>query len=63
VLTGEQARELLDSIDTSTLVGLRDRAVISVMTFAFARAVEGVRPAPGCLPFSRLPDRQNQCSQ
>jgi site-specific recombinase XerC len=37
VLTGEQVRELLDSIDTSTLVGLRDRAVISVMTFAFAR--------------------------
>jgi site-specific recombinase XerD len=37
VLTGEQARELLDSIDVSTLVGLRDRAVIAVMTFAFAR--------------------------
>jgi integrase/recombinase XerD len=37
VLTGEQARELLDSIDTSTVVCLRDRAVISVMTFAFAR--------------------------
>jgi site-specific recombinase XerC len=37
VLTAEQARELLDSIDTSTLVGLRDRALISVMTFAFAR--------------------------
>ena len=37
VLTGEQARELLDSIDTSTLVGLRDRALISIMTFAFAR--------------------------
>jgi len=37
VVTGEQARELLDSIDTSTLVGLRDRALISVMTFAFAR--------------------------
>jgi hypothetical protein len=34
VLTGEQARELLDSIDTSTLIGLRDRALISVMTFA-----------------------------
>jgi integrase/recombinase XerD len=29
--------ELLDSIDTSTVVGLRDRALISVMTFAFAR--------------------------
>ena len=32
-----QARKLLDSIDTSTVVGLRDRALISVMTFAFAR--------------------------
>ena len=37
VLDAEQARELLDSIDTSTVVGLRDRALISVMTFAFAR--------------------------
>ncbi len=37
VLTGEQARELLDGIDISTVVGLRDRALISVMTFAFAR--------------------------
>src|SRR6202795_1634194 len=37
VLTGEQARELLDSIDVSSLVGLRDRALIAVMTFAFAR--------------------------
>jgi site-specific recombinase XerC len=37
VLTGDQARTLLDSIDTTTLVGLRDRALISVMTYAFAR--------------------------
>jgi len=37
VLDAEQARRLLDSIDTSSLVGLRDRALISVMTFAFAR--------------------------
>ena len=37
VLDADQARTLLDSIDTSTLVGLRDRALISVMTFAFAR--------------------------
>jgi len=37
VLTGEQARALLDSIDTSTVVGLRDRALMSIMTFAFAR--------------------------
>jgi site-specific recombinase XerD len=37
VLDADQARKLLDSIDTSTVVGLRDRALISVMTFAFAR--------------------------
>lgn len=37
VLDAEQARRLLDSIDVSTLIGLRDRALISVMTFAFAR--------------------------
>jgi site-specific recombinase XerD len=37
VLDAEQARRLLDSIDISTIVGLRDRALISVMTFAFAR--------------------------
>ena len=37
MLTGKQARELLDSIDISTVVGLRDRALISAMTFAFAR--------------------------
>ena len=37
MLSAEQARELLDSIDVSTLVGSRDRALIAVMTFAFAR--------------------------
>jgi site-specific recombinase XerD len=37
VLTSDQARALLESIDTSTLVGLRDRALIGVMTYAFAR--------------------------
>jgi site-specific recombinase XerD len=37
VLTTDQARVLLESIDTSTLVGLRDRALIGVMTYAFAR--------------------------
>ncbi len=37
VLTPEEARALLDSIDVSTLVGLRDRALISVMVFTFAR--------------------------
>ena len=37
VLTADQARQLLDSIDTSTIVGLRDRALIGVMVYSFAR--------------------------
>jgi site-specific recombinase XerD len=37
VLKAEQARELLDSIDTSTIIGLRDRAIIGVMVYTFAR--------------------------
>jgi integrase/recombinase XerD len=37
VLTEEQARRLLESIDSSTLVGLRDRALIGVMIYSFAR--------------------------
>ena len=37
VLTTDQARELIESIDTSTVVGLRDRALIAVMTYTFAR--------------------------
>jgi integrase/recombinase XerD len=37
VLTTDQARVLIETIDTSTLVGLRDRALIGVMTYAFAR--------------------------
>lgn len=45
VLSAEQARVLLDSIDTTTLVGLRDRALIGVMVYSFARvgAVTGMR--------------------
>jgi len=34
VLSEEQARRLIESIDTSTVVGLRDRALIGVMTYA-----------------------------
>jgi site-specific recombinase XerD len=37
VLDADQARKLLDSIDAATLVGLRGPAMISIMTFAFAR--------------------------
>ena len=32
-----EARALLDSIDTSTVVGLRDRALIGLMMYSFAR--------------------------
>ena len=37
VLTQEEARELLDSIDASTVVGLRDRALIATMIYTFGR--------------------------
>lgn len=37
VLTATEARHLLDSIDTATVIGLRDRALIAVMAFSFAR--------------------------
>ena len=37
VLSAEQAREFLDSINTSTMIGLRDRALIGVMVYSFAR--------------------------
>jgi integrase len=44
-LSGKEARRLLDSIDTSTVIGLRDRALIGVMVYSFARvsAVVGMR--------------------
>jgi site-specific recombinase XerD len=37
VLNAEEARGLLNSIDTSTLAGLRDRALIGLMVYSFAR--------------------------
>ena len=37
VLSAAEARRLLDSIDTSHVVGLRDRALIGVMVYTFAR--------------------------
>jgi hypothetical protein len=48
VLTIDQARVLIESIDTSTLVGLRDRALIGVMTYAFARIGAVVAPSSPC---------------
>ena len=45
VLSPAEARKLLESIDTGTLAGLRDRALLSVMLYSFARvsAVLGMR--------------------
>jgi site-specific recombinase XerC len=37
VLAAEEARALLDSIEVTTIVGLRDRALIGIMVFSFAR--------------------------
>jgi site-specific recombinase XerD len=37
VLSAAEARHLLDSIDTTTVVGLRDRALIALMCYSFAR--------------------------
>ena len=37
VLSAEEARGLLDGIDFSTLAGLRDRALLGVLVFSFAR--------------------------
>jgi len=37
VLEANEARTLLDSIDVSTPVGLRDRALIALLVYTFAR--------------------------
>ncbi len=37
VLSADEARELLEGIDVSTAAGLRDRALIAVMVYSFAR--------------------------
>jgi integrase/recombinase XerD len=45
VLEGTQAQQLLDSIDTRKVAGLRDRALIGLMIYSFARvsAMLGMR--------------------
>jgi integrase/recombinase XerC len=45
VLATDEARLLLDTIDTSTAIGLRDRALIATMAYSFGRigAVTGMR--------------------
>ncbi len=45
MISSVEARELLDSMDAATVVGLRDRALVAVMAFTFARvsAVVGLK--------------------
>jgi integrase len=38
MLKPKEARKLLDSIDTSTPIGLRDRALLALIVYSFARA-------------------------
>ena len=57
VLAQEEARELLDSLDGSTVVGLRDRALIETMIYTFSRvgcriSRLGTRRFPGLGPIS-----------
>ena len=42
MLTPDEARKLLDSIDVTTVVGLRDRALIGIMAYSFARVSAAV---------------------
>jgi integrase/recombinase XerD len=42
VLKADQARTLLDSIEMDTIVGLRDRALVGLMCFTFARVSAAV---------------------
>ena len=47
VLDPAEARTLLDSIDVSTPIGLRDRALIGLMVFSFARIGAALENAGG----------------
>ena len=42
ILTAAEAKRLIESIETDSLVGLRDRALIAVMVYSFARVSAAV---------------------
>lgn len=42
VLSALEARQLLDSIDTESIIGLRDRALIALMVYSFSRVSAAV---------------------
>ena len=37
MLSAEEARKLLDAIESNTLIGLRDKALIGTIVYSFAR--------------------------
>ncbi len=49
VLSADEARKLLDSIESNTLIGLRDRALIGTMVYSFARVGAAVTMRVGDL--------------
>ncbi len=49
VLSAEEARELLDSIESNSLIGRRDRALIGTMVYSFARVGAAVTMRVGDL--------------
>ena len=49
VLAAAEARQLLDSIESDTLIGLRDRALIEIMVYSFARVGAAVAMKSGDL--------------
>ena len=53
VLTGAQAAQLLNSIDISTVGGLRDRGLIALMTYTFARIGAVTKMTVGDLFYER----------
>src|SRR4029078_11968435 len=54
-ITIERARTMLASIDTSHMVGKRDRAILATLAYTACRA--------GAVARLRLQDFQNECSQ
>ena len=58
VLASDEARQLLDAIDVSTVIGLRDRVLIGLMVYSFAcvgaavsMKVEAISPRIGAYGF------------
>lgn len=67
VISSTEARELLNSMDSESVVGLRDRAIVAVMAFTFARVsrnrLEGRRLLPAEKTLVAAPAREERQGQ